>query len=488
MTLPVSDVADTDSRDDANVGRGVTTTASATARHTLKRGILAAFTLPTLVLYIMHGPGGQIQSIYAKHAGVTLAALAAATLLTKLFDAFTYPLIGYLSDKTYARRGTRKDWVVAGMLVSVLGVWKLMRPPHVGVDAVYYGVWMAVTYVGWKLMEIPLQAWSYGLSEDYAQRSRVQAWRGLASLSGQLLFFLIPFLAVKIGFSDSTELDFRSLGLSAVICAVALPLATLIAVVFVPNGVATPPPTTSGRAGFAEVFNAIRKNPPLLRLLAAFLPVNLFGGLSSGVIYLYVDTYLGLGKQFPAIMLLAMLAGIIGIPFWSALAARFERHRVWAISLVTGGIAAGTLAWSSPGPMALPLVLVAYTVIALTLVGAVIVYAMSADIVDYGRLVTGEDHAGLYGSIFAFLQKSLLGVSAAAGLALVGLFGFDATATSQTASGVLGIKFTASFLPALGLLGAAIIIWNYPLTRARVAEIQAQLHLGEDRSRPVDPG
>jgi Na+/melibiose symporter-like transporter len=138
--------------------------------------------------------------------------------------------------------------------------------------------------------------------------------------------------------------------------------------------------------------------------------------------------------------------------------------------------------------MALPLVLVADTVVALTLVGAVMVYAMSADIVDYGRLVTGEDHAGLYGSIFAFLQKSLLGVSAAAGLALVGMFGFDATATSQTASGIFGIRFTAAFLPALGLLGAAIIIWNYPLTRARVAEIQAQLHLGEDRSRPVDPG
>jgi Na+/melibiose symporter-like transporter len=198
--------------------------------------------------------------------------------------------------------------------------------------------------------------------------------------------------------------------------------------------------------------------------------------MSSGVIYLYVDTYLGLGAQFPAVMLLAMVAGIVGIPLWSALAARFERHRVWAASLVIGGTGAGTLALLSPGPLALPLVLVIYPIVALTLMGAVIVLTMSADIVDYGRLVTGEDHAGLYGSIFAFLQKSLLGVSAAAGLALVGVFGFDATATSQTASGVFGIKLTGALLPSLGLLGAAALIWNYPLTRARVAEIQAQLH------------
>jgi Na+/melibiose symporter-like transporter len=295
-------------------------------------------------------------------------------------------------------------------------------------------------------------------------------------MTGQLLFFHIPFVAVKTGYSKTTELDFGALGLSAIVCAVALPLATLIAVVFVPNGVAAPPPTTEKRVALADVVNAIRRNPPLLRLLAAFLPVNLLGGMSSGVIYLYVDTYLGLGEQFPAIMLLAMLAGIIGIPLWSALAARFERHRVWALSLITGGIGAGALALLSPGPMALPLVLVVYTIVALTLVGAVIVFAMSADIVDYGRLVTGEDHAGLYGSIFAFLQKSLLGVSAAAGLALVGIFGFDATGAAQTANGIMGLKFTTAVLPALGLLGAAALIWNYPLTRARVAEIQAQLH------------
>lgn len=440
-----------------------------------------AFTLPTLVLYVMHGPEGQIQSIYAKHAGLSLTALAAAVLLTKIFDGITYPLIGYLSDRTYAHRGTRKGWIIAGTMVSVLGVWKLMRPPE-QVDVVYFGVWMAMTYLGWKLMEIPLQAWSYGLSADYAQRTRVQAWRALAQMGGQLLFFAIPFLAVQLGHSDSTELDFRSLSLAAVICAVALPLAALCAVAFVHDGVA-PPPATPKRPGFAEVLDAIRKNPPLLRLLAAFLPVNLLGGMASGVIYLYIDTYLGLSKQFPAIMAVALLASIAGIPFWSALATRYERHRVWCASLITGGLACGGLALLSPGALALPLAFVLYPMLLFTLVGAVIIYAMSADIVDYGRLVTGEDHAGLYGSMFAFLQKSLVGVSAATGLALAGFFGFDPTGAAQSASSVIGIKLTAALIPALGLFGAAAIIWNYPLTRERIGQIQAKLHIGDNQKR-----
>jgi glycoside/pentoside/hexuronide:cation symporter, GPH family len=402
-----------------------------------------------------------------------LTAVAAATLLSKIFDAVTYPLIGYLSDRSYARRGSRKTWVISGAVVSSIGIWGLFRPPP-SVDAIYFGIWMSVTYLGWKLMEIPLQAWSYGLSADYVQRSRVQAWRALAQMGGQLLFFIIPFLALKLGYSNSTELDFRSLGLSAIICVIALPLVTMIAAARVHNGEIAAP-VAQKRFGFLEAFRAVRKNGPLLRLLAAFLPVNLLGGMIGGVAYLYIDTYLHLARQLPAIMLVALLASLLGIPFWSAMATRFERHRVWAVSLVPGGIAAGSFAFVSPGASALVLTFLLYPTIMFTLVGAVIVFTMSADIVDYGRLITGEDNAGLYGAIFAFLQKSLLGVSAAAGLAIAGAFGFDAAAASQSASGVWGIKITGALLPALGLIGAAAIIWNYSLNRARIAEIQAQL-------------
>ncbi|MGH8446595.1 MAG: MFS transporter, partial [Solimonas sp.] len=437
----------------------------------LRRDLLIAFTLPTLVLGVMHGPEGQIQAVYAKHAGLSLTVLATAMLLTKMFDAITYPLIGYFSDRSHARSGTRRSWVIAGAVLSVIGIWYLLRPPK-GVGVLYFGAWTAVTYLGWKIIEIPLQAWSYGLSADYAQRARVQAWRALAQVGGLLLFFVIPFIAVQAGYSDSTELDFRSLGFAALICVVALPLATLIMVLRVRGGNAAAAPAQR-RFGSREMLAAVGDNKPLLRLLAAFLPVNLLTGVMNGVAYFYMDTYLGLGKQFPVIMLVALLATIIGIPVWTALSARHERHRVWALCLVAGGLACAGLAFASPGPLALPLSFLLYTTILFCLSSSVIAYTMSADIVDYGRLHTGQDHGGLYAAFFAFLQKSLLGVSTAAGVALVGAFGFDATASVQTASGVLGIKLAGAIIPAAGLLGAAALIWNYPLTRARIAEVQA---------------
>jgi Na+/melibiose symporter-like transporter len=455
-------------------------TTRSTSGAALSRGLLLAFTAPTFVLGVMHGPEGQIQSIYAKHGGVALTALALALLLTKIFDAVTYPLIGWLSDVTYARHGTRKGWVVAGTAVSVLGMWQLMHPPA-AVDAVYFGIWFAMLYVGWKLMEIPLQAWSYGLSEDYAERTRVQAWRGLVQIAGTLLFFVIPFLAVRLGVSDSAELDFRSLGLSAVICTVALPLAALAAIRFVPDGVA-PPPVKPKRPSWAEIRRALIGNRPLLHLLAAFAPFSFVTGMMVGVGYLYVDAYLGVTEQYPVIMLLALVASVIGIPIWSALAKRWERHRVLALAFAFSGVISGVFALATPGPLATPLMFVLYPSVMFCMAAIVLVYAISADIVDHGRAVTGEDHAGLYGSILQFLIRSVQGVAGAVGLALVGMSGFDATAPTQTAMGVLGIKLIASVIPALGMLGAAAIVWTFPLSRARIAEIQLQLHQAKPAS------
>jgi glycoside/pentoside/hexuronide:cation symporter, GPH family len=458
-----------------------TTTFDSSHGEALRRRTLIAFTLPTLVLGIMHGPEGQIQAIYAKYAGIALTTLSAATLLSRMFDAITYPLIGYLSDLSYARRGTRKDWVAAGTVVSVIGLWQLLRPPQ-DVGGMYFGAWMGMTYLGWKMMEIPLQGWSYGLSEDYAQRARVQGWRGMAGVVGALMFFLMPLLAMQLGYSDSTEIDFRSLGVSAVFCTVALPLATLAAVIVVHDGVAEPPPMK--RHGVGDMLRAVRGNGPLQRLLVAFIICGALGGILTGVFFLYADSYLHLGKQVAGLGAVGLLSTIAGIPFWTAMAQRYERHRVWAVSLIGASIACTAFALLTPGPLALPLCFLLYPLILFMVGGSLVAAVMMADVVDYGRLLTGEDHAGLYGSLLAFMSKSMVGVFAAVGLAIVGLFGFDAAAATQSANATFGIKLAAAVLPALGFLIAATTIWTYPLNWQRIAAVQAELAERAQRDTP----
>jgi len=55
------------------------------------------------------------------------------------------------------------------------------------------------------------------------------------------------------------------------------------------------------------------------------------------------------------------------------------------------------------------------------------------------------------------------------------LFGFDAAATVQTALAGWGLKLFMGFLPAAMLIAALVVLFWYPLTRKRYAEIQEEI-------------
>ena len=126
---------------------------------------------PTLVLFglvnlplsmLMSPTAAVLPNFYLEYGGVTLAGLATATLLARLFDGVTDPLIGLLSD----RSGTRKPWMAGGALVVALGAWFLYNPaPDAGLTHLL--AWYLVVTLGWTPVEIPHTAMAAELSSDY---------------------------------------------------------------------------------------------------------------------------------------------------------------------------------------------------------------------------------------------------------------------------------------------------------------------------------
>ena len=443
----------------------------------LARSLLFAFSLPAIMQGFMHAPENLVQGIYAKHTGLSLTAMAGALLLTRLLDAFTYPLIGYLSDRAFQRTGTRKPWIVIGTAVTITGLWFLYRPPA-EVTVVYFGCWTAVTYIGWKLTEIPYTAWGIELSGDYVQRARIQLWRGVAMLAGGFVFFAMPYLGQALGRSTGTELNLDSLSLTAVVVVMVLPLLNAWSLLRVPDGeisaasAANPAHRPSARASA----KAMLENRPFLLLMAAFIPITMLNGMATGVGYLYIDAYLRLGEHLPSLMMVTAPAALLSLPLWGWACMRFERHRVWALSSLAGSAVYAAMLFLEPGPSALQSMMVLYPIAGFcVLCSSIAVPSMLGDVADFGRWKSGIDSAGQYAAGHAFVVKSLGGLSAAAGFALVGWFGFDATAEKQTTSGALGIQLAAVALPALGLALGGVIAWFFPIDRRRQTEIRDAL-------------
>ena len=112
----------------------------------------ARYALPTSTTASLLAPIAIVQGIYAKHYGLSLEGLALIFLCSRMFDAITDPLIGYLSDRYHQKHGTRKPFMLIGGLLFVVSAWFLYVPPE-SPSLFYFFIWFVVFYLAWTLFE-----------------------------------------------------------------------------------------------------------------------------------------------------------------------------------------------------------------------------------------------------------------------------------------------------------------------------------------------
>ncbi|MCY3793858.1 MAG: MFS transporter, partial [Gammaproteobacteria bacterium] len=134
-----------------------------------------------------------IPNYYGQDLGVSLAAVGTVLLLSRIFDAVSDPLIGWLSDRTQSRWGRRRVWMAASVPILMLAVYKLFVPEP-PVTAAYLFGWLVVLWLGWTMLFIPYYAWGAELSPHYHQRTRVTGWRAWLGMAANASSKAAPWL------------------------------------------------------------------------------------------------------------------------------------------------------------------------------------------------------------------------------------------------------------------------------------------------------
>lgn len=436
----------------------------------------AAFCLPSLALGIITAPFFYVlPTFYAQHTQATLAALGTALVVSRLFDAVTDPLIGWMTDKTTSPWGARKPWVVGGAILIAASIFALFNPNSES-DVTYFLVLSLIFYLGWTMFSLALDAWLTEITRDYNERTRLSGWQGLMSQAGGFMFFGAS-VSGLFGQGMSAQL------LSAVgwVSLVVLPGAALTAATLAPSGVKSENFSTPGLRG---LWTALRKNSALRVLLISQLFGGFGGGIYLGTQLLLLGSYFQQAHNFGLIFMAYQAVHFIAMPLWLKIIYRFGKNRAWAVSWALAAAMTPLTLLVPPGEGAI-VWLVLLAMIRSAVGGADIVAprALMADAVDYGILKTSENAAGSYFAAWSLAVKFAAAVSSGVAFWLLAMIGFDPKPEAvNDGDAIVGLIAIGIFLPMVCNILAAGCIWLFPIDRRRADIIRRRIESRAARS------
>ncbi len=428
---------------------------------------LLAYAAPALPLAMLGLPlNVSLPAFWAGPMGVRIGTVGLVMTLVRLLDVLFDPAIGRASDRMpgWLRRrfGRRKPFVVAGAPLGVLGGALLFFPPP-GAGAGHLALAYALLTLGWGMISLPWQAWGAELSDDYAERTRIVAWREAGTLVGVLLAAVLPFALGLNGPEASLHV------LAAVALGLAIPsFAGLLGGVREPAG--------QGAAFVGGLRPALRSawaNRPFRRLLLAWTLNGIANGLPAALFALICTHILRAPEAFSVILLVYFLAGIVGVPLWTMLARSVGKHRTWCWAMLATCAAFLPVITLGPGDVGMFLGICVVTGVAL---GADLALppSMQADVVELDVLNTGEHRAGLFFAAWTMAQKAGNALAVGLGFGLLDLAGFEAQASNPPAQ-LLALRLLYCLVPVLLKLAAVAVMWGYPIDAAEQARIRGAI-------------
>jgi MFS family permease len=239
------------------------------------------------------------------------------------------PLVGFLSDRTPARFGRRKPYILLGMLGVLICVLSL---PRIGAFGVVAGV-SALMYFSLRTAETPYLS----LLPDITPPEQRSTASGVMNLIGSL--GLISFFAVSSALWESNRA-----ALFSIVAFVSLG-AVLIALALVREP-AVPPETTSTREGLLAYLRGFAQETNALKFFVAqFFWWFGFWMISSFVIlFVAEELQVDEGKAFLVLVVFSIVATLAMLPM-GMLGDRFGRKGIlswtiafWAVAQTAAGL------------------------------------------------------------------------------------------------------------------------------------------------------
>jgi len=440
---------------------------------------------------------------YSQALGVDASQVGLAILITFLFDAFSDPVVGYLSDNTRSRWGRRHPYMYFAALPIAAAYWLLWNPPQgfSNEQLFWYVLFVAIAVRQLiTLYEVPSSALVAELTDDYDARTSYLSlrnmfiWFGGVAMAVITLAFLLD--ETRGGGSGFTDVEgFRQYGMmaSATLC-----IAILVSAIGTHRAIPHLRQSHSVPEGFSilrlirEVFETLSS-----RSFAALFLAALFASTASGVsgaLTFYIYGYFwGFSSGQTSVIVASVFISAILANFIAPMMSRTVGKKRAAVYV---GFAAFTLA---PAPVALrllglmpengdpilfPLIFCIVVVdLGLIITVQILMQSMIADLVEDAELKTGRRNEGVFFAAISFTRKFVEGSGIFLASVILALIAFPVGVPPSDVPEAALFRLGAFYAPTLFTLWM-IMLGCLSLYRIDRAQHEANLRTLAERRDP----
>ena len=333
--------------------------------------------------------------------------------ISRIWDAVSDPVAGYLSDRTTFKFGRRRTWILVSFVPISLGFLAVFSPPA-SIEGQALDTWMMFAILGFysamTLFLVPHMALGAEISDDYHERTKLFGVRHIGFTLGSILALVS--MSILINEEVKPEGNVRQLASNLALLSVLIMSAFIIF-------------SVSRLKERPEYQNRVNKNPFKAfrdvwknyhaKILLIILFIENLGGAVIGVLTLYVTQYIVEAPEWaPLIIFAYMFPAAASVPLWIPLSRKYGKIKLWIFSLAATGIAFGGIFVIPFLDSVTERLIVIFTGAILGGIaagcGGAVGPSIKGDVIDYDEYLTGERKEGTYFAAANFVFKSATGI------------------------------------------------------------------------------
>ena len=421
------------------------------------------------------------------------AFLVVFPIISKIIDAITNVVMGYIIDRTHTKEGKARPWLLlSAPLVTITGILLFTVPS--GSETVQV-IWVMVSYNLFYSFAYTIFNMSHNLmvplsTRNITQRGSLSVFNQIATImmSGILVALVFPMVIMPVIGVDQG----KWIGLMSVLSILALPL-TLLEYYFTKERVTLEERSTGieKTVPFAQQLKAIFTDKYMLLIYAYFLIYTAGTSIKNISLVYFCNYVLGTYNDGFTQTMLSVIGGIpmgIGIFAVWPLAKKFGKRNVTLAGFILYAIGGG-ICWAFPTNMTVMLIGQFIKNIG-GLPCAYVFMALFADVLDHLEWKTGFRSDGVAMSVYNIIAVAMVGICTGVFNGLLGHAGYVApeivngvtvaAAQSDTVKGVITFGFVGLEVFTGVILAVLLVFLNVEKgIEKKQAEIKARREVEE---------